>query len=337
MPYSPPPQPPAIILVRSPETNSAPETRSQPTEATIFSQQQPKVAYRATIWYRLPQTTSEETEVETKALELGPPLEMGLPSSSKTTPTWETIWEWEIGNEELEGVSFYKYEMLPINSWEANPEAVLEGIALGEESGVQPLKCRQALFGEGFTVESSPKLWLSDCLLLPTTGDRSFSSSPTDNLQQQQRQLSLEEFSQRRQQPPEAEEEEEIEVPLPADVIEVTADRQEFDQRRQIITAQGNVLIRFRQGVIDADRVQVNLETRQLIAQGNAAFTRGEQVLRGETMAYNLTLGTGQIERASGELFVPSTGTDFSGQPAFRLPFHHRSNERMGGPGTLPA
>ena len=214
------------------------------------------------------------------------------------------------------------------------------------------MKCRRALFGHRPIVESSPQLWLSDCLLL--------SSSPLevveggDSLGQQQGQLSLEEFSQRRQQPPEAEEEEEedildgedeedgedgededdeddekdekdeddeddeeeeIEVPLPADVIEVTADRQEFDQRRQIITARGSVLIRFRQGAIDADRVQINLQTRQLVAQGNAAFTRGEQVLRGETMAYNLTLGTGNIERASGELFVPTTGTDFSGQP----------------------
>jgi len=282
------------------------------------------VAYRATIWYRLPQLTSGENEVETKALELGPPLEMGLPSNSRTAPTPETV-------------PITPYKMLPIHSWTANPEAALEEMAMGEESGVQPLQCRQALFGDVPVVESSPKLWLSDCLLLPTRGDRSLGSSPLevveggDSLGPQARQLSLEEFSQRRQQPPEAEEaeeeetsdgeeedkeEEEIEIPLPADVIEVTADRQEFDQRRQIITARGKVLIRFRQGVIDADRVQINLETRQLVAQGNAAFTRGEQVLRGETMAYNLTLGTGQIARASGELFVPSTGTDFSGEPA---------------------
>ena len=347
MTYPPPPEPPAIILVRSPETNKA-------REATIFSHQQPKVAYGTTIWYRLPQTT--ENRVETKALELGPPIEMGLPNGSQTSPIYETIppVEQTPTNSKPEG----KHDQSPreilqqfsnngpsegINSLEVNPQAALEGI---DESRVRAFKCHRALFSEIPIVESSGKLRLSECLLMPAPGEG------VDNLQQQ-RQLSLEEFSQRRRQPPEEEEEEEmsdneeeemsdneeeddddeeeisdaeeedddeeeeeeIEVPLPADVIEVTADRQEFDQRRQIITARGNVLVRFRQGIIDADRVQVNLETRQLVARGNAAFTRGEQVLRGEIMEYNLTLGIGEVQTASGELFVPSTGTDFSGDP----------------------
>lgn len=62
---------------------------------------------------------------------------------------------------------------------------------------------------------------------------------------------------------------------LPGDSVEITADRQEYDQQRQIITATGNVMIRFRQALIDADQAQVNLVTRQVVATGNVALTRG--------------------------------------------------------------
>lgn len=281
-------------------------------------------------------------------------MEMGLPSASKASPTssgMPTAPAEEIqsnfratrsprdsqsAREILQ--QFAKTKGDPeINPLSANPAAAIDGLA-ARESGVQPLKCRQALFSETPLVESSPKLWLSDCLLLPTRSDRVEPKTELevddsrDILQPWSRQLAPaelelkeEELSQRRVEPPEEEmpgeeeedreeekeEEEEIEIPLPADVIEVSADRQEFDERRNVITAEGNVLIRFRQGVVDADRVQVNLETRQLVAQGNAAFTRGEQVLRGQIMEYNLTLNVGVVEQATGELFVPTTGTDF--------------------------
>ena len=57
----------------------------------------------------------------------------------------------------------------------------------------------------------------------------------------------------------------------PADTIEIKADRQEFDDKQQIVTAVGNVVVRFRQTVIDADRAIVNLVTRQVVASGNVA------------------------------------------------------------------
>ncbi len=93
MPYSPPPEPPAIILIRSPETTNqlgevgaiAPEISSQLNNATIFSGQQPRVAYRATIWYRLPPITSTNNQFQTKALELGHLIEMSLPSAAKAS------------------------------------------------------------------------------------------------------------------------------------------------------------------------------------------------------------------------------------------------------------
>ncbi|MEG3859895.1 DUF3769 domain-containing protein [Microcoleus sp. herbarium12] len=98
----------------------------------------------------------------------------------------------------------------------------------------------------------------------------------------------------------------------PADTIEIKADSQEFDDKQQIVTAVGRVIVRFRQTVIDADRAIVNLVTRQVIASGNVAYTRGQQVIRGTQMEFNLGLNSGAVEQASGELFLPAAGSELT-------------------------
>lgn len=97
-----------------------------------------------------------------------------------------------------------------------------------------------------------------------------------------------------------------------ADVIELSADRQEYDEQRRVFTGEGNVLLRFRGALLDADRVQVNIPNRIAVAEGQAALTRGEQVLRGERFEYNLVQGTGTIFNASGEVFLPTASSDFA-------------------------
>lgn len=98
----------------------------------------------------------------------------------------------------------------------------------------------------------------------------------------------------------------------PADTIEVKADSQEFDDKQQIVTAIGNVVVRFRQTVIDADRAIVNLVTRQVVASGRVAYTRGQQVVRGERMVFNLGLNAGEVEQARGEIFLPAASNDLT-------------------------
>ncbi|WP_293353706.1 MULTISPECIES: DUF3769 domain-containing protein [unclassified Microcoleus] len=98
----------------------------------------------------------------------------------------------------------------------------------------------------------------------------------------------------------------------PADTIEIKADSQEFDDKQQIVTAVGRVVVRFRQTVIDADRAIVNLVTRQVIASGNVAYTRGQQVVRGRQMEFNLGLNSGAVEQASGEIFLPAAGSELT-------------------------
>jgi hypothetical protein len=99
-------------------------------------------------------------------------------------------------------------------------------------------------------------------------------------------------------------------------VLELTADQQEYDQQRQVITAQGDVLLRFRGALLEADRVQVNLPNRILVAEDNVTLTRGEQVLRGERFEYSFVQDSGVIFDASGELYVPTSGTDLTILPS---------------------
>ncbi|WP_066424263.1 DUF3769 domain-containing protein [Anabaena sp. 4-3] len=98
-------------------------------------------------------------------------------------------------------------------------------------------------------------------------------------------------------------------------IVEVTSDRQEYDQQRRIVTAEGNVVVRFDGAVVDADRVQVNLENLIAVGEGDVALTRGEQVLRGQRFTYNFLLDSGELENGSGEIYVPSASTDLAFLP----------------------
>lgn len=95
-------------------------------------------------------------------------------------------------------------------------------------------------------------------------------------------------------------------------IVEITSDRQEYDQQRRIVTAVGNVLVRFDGAVVDADRLQVNLDNLIAVGDGNVALTRGDQVLRGQRFSYNFIQDSGQLENGSGEVFIPTAGTDLA-------------------------
>ncbi|NJN32539.1 MAG: DUF3769 domain-containing protein [Synechococcales cyanobacterium RM1_1_8] len=110
-------------------------------------------------------------------------------------------------------------------------------------------------------------------------------------------------------------------------IIQLDADRQTFDQQRNVISAEGEVLMRFQSGVLSADRVQINLFSRVVVADGNAAFVRGQQRLRGERIEYNITQDQGRILQASGEIYTPTSGTDLLLNAPGTVP----------GPGTTPS
>lgn len=104
-------------------------------------------------------------------------------------------------------------------------------------------------------------------------------------------------------------------APGEPEVIELNADRQEYEQQQQVFRAQGNAVMRFREAVLSADRIQVNIPNRIAVAEGNVILTRGQQVLKGNRFEYNFVQGEGVILGAAGELFVPAAGEDLSAAP----------------------
>jgi Protein of unknown function (DUF3769) len=101
-------------------------------------------------------------------------------------------------------------------------------------------------------------------------------------------------------------------TPQQVRVVEVNSDRQEYDEQRRVITAEGNVVVRFDGAVVDADRLQVNLDNLIAVGSGNVALTRGDQVLRGQRFTYNFIQDNGNLQNGSGEIFIPSASTDFA-------------------------
>ena len=95
-------------------------------------------------------------------------------------------------------------------------------------------------------------------------------------------------------------------------ILELKADRQDYDQFRQVFTAEGRVSLRFRGALLTSDRLQVNLVNRLTVAEGNVTLTRGDQILQGRRFVYNLIQEEGRVEQASGEIFIPSAGTDLN-------------------------
>ncbi len=101
------------------------------------------------------------------------------------------------------------------------------------------------------------------------------------------------------------------ELPSP-EVLELISDQQEYDSDRQVVTATGKVVMRFTNGVLLADRVQINLPDRFAVAEGNVSLQRGEQTLLGERFEYFFVLNKGVIFNANGELYQPTTSRDLA-------------------------
>ena len=95
-------------------------------------------------------------------------------------------------------------------------------------------------------------------------------------------------------------------------VVEVTSDTQEYDEKKRIITAKGNVVLLFKDAVLTTDSLEVNLVNQVLVAEGNVVLERGEQVLRGDRFEYFFIEDRGTIVNAGGEIYQPTANQDFS-------------------------
>ncbi|MFM2303408.1 MAG: hypothetical protein RLZZ135_817 [Cyanobacteriota bacterium] len=94
--------------------------------------------------------------------------------------------------------------------------------------------------------------------------------------------------------------------------VELNALKQEFNNNTQVITATGNVVLRFNQALLKADKLRVNLKTKLAIADGNVTLIRGQQVLYGNQFEYNFGGDRGTISGARGDIYQPTLVQDLN-------------------------
>ena len=326
MPYPVlPPPPPAIVTPVSPESiNSeaiAPSLDDSPTDLAEQIHPTP------------PETLVTEPEygVSSAAL-LGPPLEISSPlrrveppvsvatkelapsetpitePETKQLPGVESSGENNIESEALEMLSIgLKWTL---NAASAFPETASPGEAVsGSVSGTENAPQTRDLYPEGVATAELPQR---------TAGE------PEEPAELPQRTAGEteepDEESETNLEP--AEMEGEVPAPVgenrtpptiaPGDTVEIKADRQEFDGERQIVTGEGNARMRGRGAALDAERLQINLESQVAIAEGDAVYAKGQQVLQGDRIEYDLVQNRGGIDGARGDIFTPTTAEDFS-------------------------
>ncbi len=96
-------------------------------------------------------------------------------------------------------------------------------------------------------------------------------------------------------------------LPKPVgEVLELNADRQEYNANQQRFIATGKVRVRYSGSILEADRVEIDTRERTAIALGNVLFVRGDQRLRGSRLVYNYGQAKGVLENAAGAI---NTGT----------------------------
>jgi Protein of unknown function (DUF3769)/LptA/(LptD N-terminal domain) LPS transport protein len=98
--------------------------------------------------------------------------------------------------------------------------------------------------------------------------------------------------------------------PLGGGVIELRAEEQSYNSTEQIVTASGNVRVRFRNALLRADQVTVDIQSRKAVATGNVLIRRGEQILRGDKFDYDFGNDKGEVTSASGDIYQPTLGRD---------------------------
>ena len=117
-----------------------------------------------------------------------------------------------------------------------------------------------------------------------------------------------------------------IKLGNPTSSVELNAEQQEFNNKTQIVTANGKVVVRFNKAILNADRLTVNLTTKLAIAEGNVVLVRGKQILYGDRFDYNFENDRGSILEARGDIYQPTLVRDLN--PATRATSDTPSGEK---------
>jgi len=236
---------------------------------------------------------------------LGPPISVGYPvqPTSRAKPNLDNHRTLAQTTEKLQRQTKGQIATLKINSVDTKSSATKRlSLNLRQSPISDTLPIKRIL-----TQERGGETREFELIVPPATTPRETDTEGTANEETQTPQPSVTQESQ-------------ITIPAPAaepvGVLELTADSQEYDEERQVVTAEGNVIVRFQEALLDADRVQINLPNRIMVAEGNVALTRGDQILRGERFEYYFVQDSGVVYDANGELYNASSETDLPQPPS---------------------
>ena len=108
-------------------------------------------------------------------------------------------------------------------------------------------------------------------------------------------------------------------VPPPLE-IELSADRQEFDNQLNRFVGTGSVRALIGGGRLQADRVEFDPSSRTLYAFGSVRFQRGQQYLQASRLRFSLDEGVGEMDDVYGVLDLDSSSSDLTLVPPSGLP-----------------
>ena len=82
--------------------------------------------------------------------------------------------------------------------------------------------------------------------------------------------------------------------------LQLKADRQFVDRRRNLAVAEGNVTVQLGPSVLKADRVEYDIGFRSLLARGGVRLIRGSQQFQASSLRYNLISQEGHLDDVYG-------------------------------------
>ena len=99
--------------------------------------------------------------------------------------------------------------------------------------------------------------------------------------------------------------------------IHIHADHMSQDSEEAFYTAEGNVVVDWKDSKLTADKVRYNTETRMLYAYGAVVLTKEKSVLKGETLVVNTETGHAEID--PGLLTVPDKSMTIKADKFIRI------------------
>jgi len=105
-------------------------------------------------------------------------------------------------------------------------------------------------------------------------------------------------------------------APFPDENIHIKADAMDHGQSDGLFSARGNVVVTWQGLTLVADRAVYDSNYHILLASGNITVSKGNDVLKGQSLTLNLESGRAEMDQAT--LTIPESNLSFTGEKIIR-------------------